>query len=53
VLDVGGTDQAVIDALFMRIGVRQHRTPTRQHDTAAAQEVMAIVARELRELSAR
>ena len=47
VLDAGGgNDQAAFDSLFTRIGVRQ--PGTHQYETAAAQEVPAIVGRELR-----
>ena len=54
VLDAGiGTDPAAIDSLFTRIGVRQLGTPTQRYETAAAQEVMAIVAREMRALPSR
>jgi hypothetical protein len=50
VLDAGGgNDQAAIDALFTRIGERQLGTPTERYETAAAQEVLAIVGREIRE----
>ena len=49
VLDAGGgNDQAAFDSLFTRIGVRQLGTPTRRYETAAAQQVMTIVAREIR-----
>jgi hypothetical protein len=48
VLDAGGgNDQAAIDALFTRIGVRQLGTPTERYETAAAHEVMAIVGQEI------
>jgi hypothetical protein len=34
--------------LFTRIGVRQLGTPTERYETAAAQEVLAIVGQEIR-----
>jgi hypothetical protein len=50
VLNAGiSTDQAAMDALFKRIGIPQLGTDTgEQYETTAAQEVMAVVARELR-----
>jgi hypothetical protein len=54
VLDAGGGhDQAALDSLFIRIGIRRLGTPTERYETAAAHEVMTIVAREMREVVAR
>ena len=49
VLDAGGgNDQAALDALFTKIGVRQLGTATERYETAAAHEVLAIVGQEIR-----
>ena len=49
VLEAGsGTDQAAFDSLFTRIGEAKLDFPRNRYETTAAQEVMEIVAREMR-----
>jgi len=50
VLEAGGpSDQAAFNSLFARIGERQPDFPTQRYETDAAQRVMEIVRREVRE----
>jgi hypothetical protein len=49
VLEAGsGTGQAAFDALFTRIGEARLDYPRNRYETAAAEEVMAVVRREIR-----